>query len=256
MGPKSSRVACMFTALMASTALLAACGGSGGSANTGGTATGGSGCAKGATAKGNQLTIPKESDGGVSTPTAACWASIAPTSLTIPDVGTGAPTGDSTYFKEAWTPKALYIMTWTQEWPLSNAGGANWWQSDATEFNISGEDTHAGAFNNANTFQIGVTEDGTLDTSGQNGTNASPAPTAIAKVVANKGFYTELIVPWATLQVASPAKGQKYQGDIGQDYGDSSGNRVAQLAWQADPSKASSSDWHADTSQWGDITLG
>lgn len=237
-------------AVVAAGALLAACGG-GGSANGGGSGS----CAKGAAAAGNQLTVAQEPDSGVANPTAKCWAGVAPTSMSVVDVGS-AVSGTSATFKAAWSKKDLYVMAYAQVWPINNAGGTSWWNSDATEFGVSGLDSHAGAFTSGDIYQLAVTSDGTLQTSGVNGTNASPAPTALAKIIQNKGFYTELVVPWSTLQVAAPAKGQKYQFDIGQDFGDSSGNRLAQLVWQANPAMASSSDWHQDTSQWGDITLG
>jgi len=253
LGTTGMRATSTVLALLVSTALLGACGGSGGSANTGGGAAA-AGCAKGTAAKGNQLSVAAAPDGSVATTDGKCWTGIAPTTVTVADVGSGTPSGDSTWFKLAWSSKNLYILTYTTEWPLSNAGGTNWWQSDTTEFDVSGTDDHAGAFTTGNQYQFGVVEDGTLQP-GQNAPNASPQPTPLVKIVPNKGFYTELVVPWATLQVSKPAKGQKYQFDLGQDYGDSSGARVAQIVWQADPSMASSSDWHADTSQWGDITL-
>jgi|GEM_PF-5285245 len=246
----SSRLPAAFLALLTSSALLAACGG-GGSANGGSAGA----CATGAAAAANQITVAQEPDGGVSTPAGKCWASVPPTTMAVLDVGT-AVSGTSATFKVAWSKKDLYILADTQVWPINNAGGANWWQSDATEFGVSGSDSHSGAFTSGNTYQLAITSDGTLQTSGDNGTNANPAPGAIAKIVANKGFYTELVVPWGTLQVSAPAKGQKYQFDIGQDFGDSSGNRLAQMVWQANPAMASTSDWHQDTSQWGDITLG
>ena len=258
-GWTAARLPVTLMALLTSTALVAACGG--GSANgsggtgttTGGGGTTSGGCATGTAAQGTQLSVAQEPDSGVATPTGNCWAGIKPTTVTVADIGT-QPSNTSTTFKVAWSAKNLYVMTYTTEWPLSNAGGTNWWQSDATEIDVSGVDDHGGQMDTSNTFQFGVVEDGTLQ-QGNNASGASPQPTPIAKVVQNKGFYTELVVPWSTLQVSKPAKGQKYQFDLGQDYDDGNGNRAAQIVWQADPSKASSSDWHQDTSQWGDITL-
>jgi hypothetical protein len=260
--PSWLRIPAPLVAVAASAALLAGCGSAATSGGTGGatasnaTSTASSGgCAAGAAASGTTLVVPQEPDSGVDKTTGNCWASIKPTTMGVADVGS-AVAGTSATFAVAWSPKDLYIRAYAVTWPLNNAGGANWWQSDATEFDISGADDHAGAFTDGNQYQLAITSDGTLQTSGDNGAAASPAPTALVQVVQNKGFYTELIVPWATLQVSAPKKGQKYQFDIGQDFGDSGGNRLAQMVWQADPSKASSSDWHQDTSQWGDIQLG
>ena len=244
--------------LLASAALISACGAAGGAATGGGTAggtTGGSSgsCAAGSAASGTTLTVPQEPDSGVNTPTGKCWASIKPTTMGVTDVGT-LPSGDSAVFEVAWSAKYLYIRSYSTTWPLQNNGGTSWWNSDATEFGISGNDGHSGVFSSGNDYQLAITTDGVLQTSGVNGSAASPAPTPKVQVVNGKGWYAELTVPWATLQVKSPAKGGKYQFDIGEDYGDSSGNRLAQMAWQATP--GGTNDWHDDTSQWGDIVLG
>lgn len=238
-------------ALAVSTTLLAACGGASGN---GGSAA----CTKGAAGSGPGLAVAAEPAAGVATPTAKCWASIKPTTMGVTDTGT-LPKGASATFKVAWSPKNLYISAWTATWPLYNAGSpesSNWWESDTTEFTVSGTDGHTGPYSSGHTYQLAVVEDGSLQTSGDNGANASPMPTGLAKIVSGKGFYTELIVPWATLGVSAPAKGQKYQFDIGQDFGNSSGQRVAQMVWQANPADAgTANDWHQDTHDWGTITL-
>ena len=242
-------------ALGASAALLAACGspattgGSSGSGAASATAAAASGCAAGAAATGTDVTAPQEADSTVNKTTGSCWASIKTTAMTVADVGS-AVAGTSATFQVAWSAQDLYIRAYAVTWPLNNAGGANWWTSDATEFGISGADDHGGAFTSGNQYQLAITSDGVLQTSGENGTAASPAPTALEQTVANKGFYTELVVPWATLQVTKPAKGQKYQFDIAEDYSDSSGNRDAQAVWAGD------SNFYNTTTNWGDITLG
>ena len=245
--------------LLASTALIAACGSSpsGGTANgSSATTTASSGsCATGAAAPGSTLTVPEEPASGVSTPQGSCWSSIKPTPITVVDTGT-QPSGTSASFQVAWSAQDLYIRSYSATWPLENQGNAaagNWWESDCTEFDISGANDHGGVFTSGNQYQLGVTTDGVLQTSGANGSGASPAPTPKVQIVNGKGWYAELIVPWATLQV-KPAKGGTYQFDIGEDYGSSTGTRLVQLAWQAQV--GGSTDWHNDTSQWGDIVLG
>lgn len=235
---------------MASTILLAACGAGGGTAaNTGGGKGGGGagGCAAGAAGTATAVTVAAEPDSGVSTPTSKCWASIKPTPISI--VGNGTiPSGDATTFKVAWSAKALYIQAYTTEWPINAAGGANWWQSDTTEYTVSGTDDHGGSFD-SQTFQWGVVSDGTLG-AGTGAASAPAQPTPQVSKVANKGFYTELTVPWSIIGVSAPKKGQKYQFDLAQDYGDSSGNRVGQAVWAGD------GNFYNNTTNWGDITLG
>jgi hypothetical protein len=255
-----SRILASCVALLASGVLLSACGGGGGgggggtAGNAGGSGGGGaaaSGCNPGNAGSGTTLTVPQEPDSGVDSPTGKCWDAIKPTPVGIPAIGT-APSGASTTFKLAWSAKGLYILAWTQQWPLDAKNcGSNWWQCDTTEITVSGADDHAGAYDgSSNTFQFGIVNDGSLKT----GNNGSNAPTSLVKaqtkIVQNKGFYSELFVPWQAIGVSAPKKGQKFQFDIAEDYGDGQGNRTAQYVWAGDQEF-----WH-DDSKWGDITLG
>ena len=221
------------------------------------------GCVKGAAAAGATLTAPEEPSQGVISPTAACWAGIQPTPVAVVDTGT-TPAGASAEFWAAWSSQYLYIRTYAATWPLedaaNDAAGA-WWESDTTEYGVSGLDTHAGNYCTVTasdpTYQLAITTKGILERSGCNGVSALPPPSALEHTVQGKGFYTELVVPWATLKVTAPASGQKYQLDVGQDFGSSTGTRLVQLVWQADAALASGSgDWHANTQHWGTLVLG
>lgn len=222
-----------------------------------------SGCVQGAAAKGATLTAPEEPDQGVISPTAACWAHISPTPIAVVDTGS-TPKGDSAQFWVAWSPKYLFVRAYAATWPLEDAANdaaGDWWESDATEFGVSGLDTHAGSYCTVSatdpTYQLAITTKGVLERSGCNGVSALPPPSGLEHTVQGKGFYTELIVPWATLHVTTPAAGQKYEFDIGQDFGSSTGSRLVQLVWQADAALASGSgDWHANTQHWGTVVLG
>ena len=250
-----SRLMVSWLAVLAAASLVTACGSASGnspsSSSSGATSTGGTaaagGCAAGAVGSGTALTVAQEPDADVSTPAGKCWASIKGTAIAIPAIPT-VPSADSTTFQVAWSAKGLYIMSTDLEWPLSDAGGANWWQDDTTEFVVSGSDDHGGTFD-TQTFQFGIDNGGTLQ-AGTDAANASPQPTATVRINQGKGFNAELFVPWSTLMVKSPAKGQKYQFDIAEDYSDSSGNRDAQAVWAGD------SNFYNTTTNWGDITLG
>ena len=222
-----------------------------------------SGCVKGGAAQGATLTAPQEPSSGVLSPTGACWADIQPTPIAVVDTGT-TPKGDSAEFWAAWSPTYLYIRVYAATWPLEDAANdaaGQWWESDTTEYGVSGLDNHAGNYCSVSasdpTYQLAITTKGVLERSGCNGVSAIPPPSPFEHTVQGKGFYTELVVPWGMLKVSQPASGQKYQLDVGQDFGDSTGTRLVQLAWQADPSQASGSgDWHANTQHWGTVILG
>ena len=252
-----TRLLASCVAILACGLMVTACGGGGGGTAATGSSTAGAtgstggtsgGCASGNAGSGTQVTAPQEADNTVDTPDGKCWASIKPTPVTI--VGNGTiPSGDSTTFKVAWSSKGLYIQATTLEWPLNAAGGTNWWQSDTTEFTVSGVDDHAGNMDASNSFQFGVVNDGSLQ-DGTNGSQASTPPTAKVKVNQGKGFTSELFVPWSDLAVTGAKKGGKYQFDLAEDYADSSGNRTGQAVWAGDGT------FYNNTTNWGDITLG
>lgn len=236
----------------AAMALTAGCGGGASRPNSAANGQGGAkaaACTKGGAAKGPTLTVPAEPNSGVDRPTAACWAGIAATKETQVDAGK-VPAGASAVFKTAWSKKDLYVWVYAARWPLHDAGSAPF-ENDATEFDISGTNDHAGAFG-SHTFHAAVVE-GAQKVAAIQGHAASPL-VAITKVVQGKGYDAELIVPWSAVGVSAPAKGQKYQFDMGQDFGNSKGARLAQIFWAGAP--GSQPDWSHDTLNWGVITLG
>lgn len=217
-------------------------------------------CANGSAASSNTLTVAEEPNSGVDSPQASCWSDITGTPETIADTGT-LPSGDSVRFKVAWNASDLYILADVTAWPVYNAAddaAGDWWESDTTEYGVSGLDTHAGPYSSGPTYQFAVAgATGILYTTGDNASHANPLPTAMNHIVQGKGFFTELIVPWQTLDVSKAASGQSYQFDIAQDFGNSAGQRLAQMTWRAIPSDfGTSQGWHVDTADWGTITLG
>ena len=227
----------------------AATGGGHDTAKTAGTVKTGTVCTAGQAANGYTLTVPEEPDAGVNQLTASCWASIAPTKEAQVDTGT-VPAGASAVFKVAWSQKALYVWAYAAKWPLYDAG-RDAFEHDGTEFDISGTHSHAGPFG-SHTFYANVIE-GTNKVAAIQGNVATPL-NAMTKVIQGKRYNAELIVPWSAVKVAAPAKGQTFQFDPGQDFGNGSGARVAQIFWAGVP--ASNPDWAHKTTQWGEITLG
>ena len=240
-------------------AILAGCGSA--SAAAGGTGGGrkgpsaagsgsGSACAKGAAAAGAHLTVPAEAATTVATPSGACWASIATTKLGQVENGT-VPPGDSTTFQMAWSPTALYILAHTVEWPLY-PNDTQWYNGDATEYDLTGQ-SGGSTFDASSMCHMGLTEDNQIIMESSECTLPIP-PTSAIQIVSNKGFYSELTVPWAALGVSAAAKGQAYLFDIGEDFGSGGGTRVAQAFWQGTPN--GSPDWPKNPAVWGTVTLG
>jgi hypothetical protein len=246
--------ACALASLLA-VLPLAGCG-AGPAASGGG---GGGGAAAGScnagTAGGpSNITVPQEPTSGVDKLTGSCWSKIAPTPIAhvLSSVGTGAiPGGKPGTVQLAWDQKNLYIKCNVYEWPL-HAAGAHAWQDDACEFMVSGSNTHAGTFGD-NDAQIIVAYNSNTPELGNHGGNIADASSfqAQTSVQSGSGYMVELTVPWSTLGVAKPAKGQTYQFDVAVDYNDSNGQYIAYADLTGENPNPCCS-----TQNWGQITLG
>lgn len=241
--------------LLLSGALLAGCGAAGPASGgthaskggAGAAATAASGCQKGAVGTSAfTLTVANEPASGVAKPTGACWASIPYTGMNNPSVRQ-APAADAGQFKVAWNAQNLYVLAWVKEWPLHMANSSAMHKNDAVEFYVAGDNSKTNSYGPLD-CQITVTYTGQMSQSDTCNTQKTYTP--VVQTVTNKGYFDELIVPWSSLSVSHPAKGQQYAFTIAYDIGDSSGNRVAQMEWAG----GQNDDW-SQTANWGTITL-
>ncbi len=180
------------------------------------------------------------------TPSANCWGSIAYTAMNNPSTGT-VPAGSSGEFKVAWSAQDLYVLAYVQSWPLYNAG-ATAFKDDNVEFYVAGDDTKlSGAYGPADChYNVPYTD---AESAGA-GCQITGPVTAVTKTVQGVGYYDELIVPWSTLRVSAPAKGQQYSFTIAYDIPNSSGTRLGQDEWAGGANNNAS-----ETLDWGTITL-
>lgn len=223
-------------------------GGCGAAANG---AAGGSGCVAGTAGTHSNVNAPQEPAKAVATPTAACWAKIAPTPLYQTVIGK-APAGVTVTFKTAWSPQDLYIRASVHHWPLRCHNPQNWWDCDALEYYL-GPNDKGGAYG-SNDVQWGVLSTGVLS----QGTNAKGMTgdgfQGLATVRKGKGYVAELIAPFGPIGV-TPKKGAlvgfTLAGDIPLQGGSvHQGNAtVAQMMW------AGTDHNYKNDAQWGTITL-
>lgn len=204
-------------------------------------------CAKGVAASGDSLVVSAEPDPGVAKPTAQCWASIPYTAIAKPSTGT-APAGVKGQFKVAWSAKNLYVLAWIQKWPLEDANTASTHDDDTVEFYLAGDHKYASGYD-ANDCQVNVVYTGRI--SKTTTCNTAMAARPVTQVVAKKGYFDEIIVPWQMLNVNAAAKGQQYAFSVAVDIANAQGARVAQLEWAG----GANNDW-SETKDWGNITLG
>ncbi len=224
--------------------------------------------ASGAAGASTDITIPELGDESLRTgwkTDSGGWATLTPVNMTQVDQKTGSgnlPSSDTGWFKVAWSPTDLYVLAYSNTWPLYDAGGTKWFNSDAVEFDISGSDTHSGSIKSSkDDFHIAVDEAGHSYIEGPTSTLSDSVFGAAA--VSGKGYYTYIQVNWsnvgiskATLESKSKAAGMKFQFDIGEDFGNAAGSRIGQLFWAGNPADGGTgSDWAHDNKNWGNIVL-
>ncbi len=223
--------------------LLAGCGAAAGQA------AGGGACVAGKAATGTNANIPQEPASGVATIAGKCWAKIGGTAITTAVIGS-APSGTSSTWKAAWTPKALYIWTHVHTGrKLINSNTASPWEDDSVEVYLSGTNDQSGSYV-AGTGQILINSGGLTNSSF--GTDHSQLPTAGAtelEATTKGGYSTLLIMPWSDLGAAAKAKTQ-IGFTIGVDFpGSGATKRHGQTMWLG-----TNKNYQSDTG-WGTLTL-
>ena len=203
------------------------------------------GCTAGTAGTSSLMTVMQEPASTVSTPTGACWASIAPTAVNTTAMGT-PPAGDSAWTKVAWTSTDLYALTWVAQWPLP---GGKLWNGQTVAFFVAGNNQKGGQLAaSTDDAQYGIVVGSNVVHTGTRGLTTTP--TGISSVVPGKGYYAELIVPWSDMGVSAPASGQQYAFDVTVDYGDSTGTEVGSTVWDGNANN------YLTTAGWGTIKLG
>ncbi len=206
-------------------------------------------CVKGQAGTQVMVSAPAEPAAGVATPTAACWADIAPTPLFQTVIGQ-LPSGASASFKTAWAGQDLYVLASVQHWPLNCYDPKKWYDCDAVEIYLGPNDEKTQY--SAHDMQLGVTSAGALG-QGTNG-SAGVGAKAAASLVQGKGYLAELTFPLADAGV-NPHAGVLVGFTIAADFPLHSGSvhqsnsTVAQEMWAG-----TVNNWQ-DSSKWGIITL-
>ena len=235
-GRKRSAIAASAVGVLAM-CLLSACGGGAQPAKSAGgkagssTTAGPTTCQKGQAGFIGGISVPEEPATGVATLSGNCWAQIAPTPVAnvISGVGTGQiPGGKDPTLQVAWSPKAVYFLCTVYAWPLYAASSTAPWSDDACEFMVSGSAQRTGAFT-PYAAQIGVAYNNPKPGIGTAGSNMTNPPGLVAQTKTNsgKGYEVELTVPWSTIGVSKPAKGQTYAFDAAVDFNNAKGSYVA-----------------------------
>jgi len=145
------------------------------------------------------------------------WASAPSKNITISTRDTIQP-GFSAVWRSLYTKSNLYFLVEvTKKGTLYNRNGNNWWNDDAVEIFIDGDNSKDSIFDGQNDFQYGFRyNDGTIIHIG--GTNPINSTNGIIYKLysTSVGYNLEVSIPWTTLNT-TPMNGNKIGLEVGVD---------------------------------------
>ena len=154
--------------------------------------------------------------------------SVAPVSA-ISNATIGAPAGDYRgQWRAMFTATALYVLVEVDDATLTNDSGAEWWNDDAIELFIDGDNSQGSSYDGVNDFQLGFRwDDATLRVGGNSVKNVAGVNYEL--YATGSGYALEVVIPWTTIGT-SPTLGDRIGFDVSVDDDDNGGVRDAQVA--------------------------
>jgi hypothetical protein len=175
----------------------------------------------------------------------AAWDKCPITSIDKTVIGT--PPG--AYFgkwRAMYDAANLYVLVEVGDSTKRNDGGADWYNDDAVELLLDGDNNKGGAYDGKNDFQLGFRWNDTTVHTGQN--SVQNITGIVFKMYATTvGYNLEASIPWTTIGV-QPAIGNKLGFDVAVD-GDESGTRSYQVT------TFSNSDAWSTTAHFGSVYI-
>ena len=154
--------------------------------------------------------------------------SVAPVS-SISNATIGSPAGDyQGQWRALFTATHLYVLVEVDDATLTNDSGAEWWNDDAIELFIDGDNSRGTSYDGVNDFQLGFRWDDTsLNVGGNSVQDVSGVNYEL--YATGNGYTLEVSIPWATIGT-SPTLGDRIGFDVSVDDDDNGGERDAQVA--------------------------
>jgi hypothetical protein len=141
----------------------------------------------------------------VNTTIESIWSSATIHPMTLPLPSTSTPSGFSAQWRCLYTSTTLYFLfEVTKTGSLYNQNGANWWEDDAVEIYLDGNNSKGTSYDGTNDFQFGFRyNDGAVVQTG--GSNPANSTTGIVYnfYTTTAGYNVEISIPWSTLGVTA-----------------------------------------------------
>ncbi|MBO8130716.1 MAG: right-handed parallel beta-helix repeat-containing protein [Candidatus Marinimicrobia bacterium] len=121
----------------------------------------------------------------------------------------------------------LYILVNVKDSVLINDSGSDWWEDDAVEVFIDGDNSKGKSYDGINDYQLGFRIKDDAISIGANSLSRVDGIEFCIKEV-DSGYLLELLIPWQTIGI-SPEVGDVIGFDIGIDDDDDGGDRESQI---------------------------
>lgn len=163
-------------------------------------------------------------------------------------VGTPNAADLSATWSGVWDNTYVYLHIAITDNALYNDSGTAWYEDDGVEVFFDGGNNKATTYD-ANDFQLGFVYGRTAPLAGSNNPS-TVANVTQSIVVATGGYNVEILIPWASINHASPAIGQILGFDLGINDDDNGTSRENKISWH----QAEDQGWQ-NPSVFGEISL-
>ncbi len=178
----------------------------------------------------------------------AAWSSVPAGSLSKVTIGALPADFAGSQWRAMYDATNLYVLVEVKDNAKFNDSGASWYDDDAVELFIDGDNSKGSAYDGVNDFQLGFRyNDGVINVGG-NSVNRTAGITFAIQNVAG-GYNLEAKIPWSTIGV-TPQVGSQLGFEIAVDDDDNGGARDAQVA-----AFSSTTTAYANPSVFGSVYL-
>ncbi len=158
----------------------------------------------------------------------AAWNHAPAGPLNQATLGTLPPDFAGSRWRALYDNTHLYVLVEVKDNAVHHDSGTSWWEDDAVELFIDGDNSKGSAYDGINDFQFGFRcNDATVHVGGNSVNRTTGVQFAVQYVTG--GYNVEVRIPWATIGV-SPAAGNRIGFEVAVDDDDNGAAREAQVA--------------------------
>jgi len=164
-------------------------------------------------------------------------------------VGTPSASSLSANWYGLWNNTNVYLFVSITDNALYNDSGSTWYEDDATEICIDGNNSKGTSYDGSNDFQWGFVYNGTTVQLGSNNPSNSGSGVSFKTVKTSAGWDVEILIPWSRIGV-TPSVGKLIGFDVCINDDDNGSGREYKKSWN----QATDDGWQ-NPSLFGTVVL-